>query len=91
MARSLLLESSVHLLSPLGGLPAMGYFWQGRRRSLCIARKHVVSSIFLDEEPKCPIGNGRSGAPVASDPLRVSASGSGSIHLGEDFFGMTYH
>lgn len=42
-----------------------------------------IFSIFLDEGPKCPIGNGQSDAPVALEPpLHVSASGSDSPHVG---------
>lgn len=44
--------------------------------------KRAVSSIFCDEGPECPIGNGHPGAPVASNPpLHVSTSGSDSSHV----------
>ena len=63
----------------LGGCPDMGLVQQGRRRSLCIARKHALSSVLLYEGSGTSIGNRCFGISVASDPaLCISSS-----HRGE--------
>lgn len=72
--------------TPLGGCPDMREFQQRQCRSLRSSRKHGVLSIFVIERPECPIGNGRSDEPVASDPpFCVSTSGcdSAHVHFGE--------
>ena len=74
--------------TPLGGCPVMREFQQRQRRSLRSSRKHGVLSIFVIERPECPIGNRRSGTPVASDPpFCVSNSGCDSAHVGEGLLG----